>query len=159
MKESQLVAKMKANRGEEHQVWNPDNFYKGYTHEIRRIMDKLDIYERAFLFSVATYVGYDDCCLKFDNGNELTFDKMVEISGMSKGKLSTIIQQLLKKDILYKGKNSKTIQYFVNPWIFCKGNRINKVLKQIFRNYEIQSENGKKWKDLEVENDMPIYTE
>lgn len=148
VKEAQLVAKMKAMREDELQLWDVDSFYKGNVQEIRKTMDKLDIYEKAFLYSIATYIGYEDCCLRFDNGNELTFEKMVEISGISKGKLSTVLQGLIKKDILYKGKNSKTVQYFVNPWLFCKGNRINKVLKRMFRNYEIQSENGTKWKDF-----------
>lgn len=149
MKDSQIISKMKAMEEDGCQNWNLESFYKGNIQEIRKTMDKLDIYERAFLFSIATYIGYEDCCLKFDNGNELTFEKMVEISGISKGKLSTVLQGLIKKDILYKGKNSKTVQYFVNPWLFCKGNRINKVLKRMFRNYEIQSENGTKWKDFE----------
>lgn len=130
------------------EVWTMDSFYKGNIQEIRKTMDKLDLYEKAFLYSIATYVGYDDCCLKYDNGNELTMDKMTEISGISKRKLQDVVQGLIDKDILYKGKNSKTFQYFVNPWLFCKGNRINKVLRTMFKNYKIQVKNGTKWKDL-----------
>lgn len=129
-------------------LWDFKSFFKGNIEEIRRCMEELDTYEKAFLYSIASYVGYDDCCLKFDNGVELTFEKMVEISGISKGKLSSVIQGLIKKDILYKGKNSNTTQYFVNPFIFCKGNRINKVLKRMFGNYRIKSKNNIRWKDL-----------
>lgn len=112
-------------------------------------MKSLNIYEKGFLFSIVPYIGYEDCCLKYDNGIELKFDSLIEISGISKGKLSQVINSLVEKDILYKGKNSNMTQYFVNPWLFCKGNRINKVLKTMFKNYKIQIKNGKEWKELE----------
>lgn len=135
---------------EEYQDWKIDNFYKGNIEELRKNMQKLDVYEKAFLFSVVPYTGYEDCCLKYpENGKELKFDTLVKISGISKGKLSQVINSLVEKDILYKGKNSNMTQYFVNPWLFCKGNRINKVLKTMFKNYKIEIKNGKEWKELE----------
>jgi len=133
----------------EYQKWKIDNFYKGNIEELRKNMKSLDVYEKAFLFSIVPYIGYEDCCLKYDNGIELKFDTLIEISGISKGKLSQVINSLVEKDILYKGKNSNMTQYFVNPWLFCKGNRINKVLKTMFKNYKIQIRNGKEWKELE----------
>ncbi len=128
--------------------WKIEHFYKGHIEEIRQLMKELSTVEKAFLFSIAPYVGYEDCCLKYDNGNELSFDDMVKLTGLSRGTLSNVITGLIKKDIIYRGKNSKSRQYFVNPWIFCKGNRINKVLKTMFRNYKIRVFNGKKWKDV-----------
>jgi len=65
---------------------------------------------------------------------------------MSRGLLYETIKSLAKKDIIYRGKNSKNRQYFVNPWLFCKGNRINKVLKTMFKNYRIKILGGKQWK-------------
>ena len=58
-----------------------------------------------------------------------------------------MINGLIEKDILYKGRNSRNVQYFANPWLFCKGNRINKVLKTMFKNYEIRTMDKTKWKD------------
>jgi len=127
-----------------------EHFYRGNIEEICKVTKTLDVYEKAFLFSIAPYVGYEDCCLKYpSNGIELKFETLVDISGISRSKLSTVIANLVEKDILYKGKNSKTMQYFVNPWLFCKGNRINKVLKTMFKNYQIQVKDGTRWKDLE----------
>lgn len=133
---------------DEFEVWTMDSFYKGNVAEIKVIMKQLNVYEKAFLFSIASYIGYDDCCIKYNNKSDMSFDEMVEISGISKGKLSEVICGLIKKDILYKGKNSNNVQYFVNPWLFCKGNRINKVLKTMFKNYKIQILDNVKWKDL-----------
>ena len=124
-----------------------DYFYKGNIAEIRAIMKELDTYEKAFLYSIAPFISYEDCCLKYDNGKELNFNTLSEISGISKGKLSETIKKLIDKDILYKGKNSKNTQYFVNPWLFCKGNRINKVLKTMFKNYKIRTL-GVRWREL-----------
>lgn len=133
-----------------YQEWKMEHFYRGNIEEICKVMKNLDVYEKAFLFSIAPYVGYEDCCLKYpSNGIELKFETLVDISGISRSKLSTVIASLVEKDILYKGKNSKTTQYFVNPWLFCKGNRINKVLKTMFKNYQIQVKDGTRWKDLE----------
>ena len=111
-------------------------------------MQSLDVYEKAFLFSIVPYTGYEDCCLKHDNGIELRFDTLVEISGISKGKLSQVINSLAEKDILYKGKNSNMTQYFVNPWLFSKGSGINTVLKTMFKNYKVQIRNATEWKNL-----------
>lgn len=127
--------------------WSLDYFYKGNIAEIKAIMKELDTYEKAFLYSIAPFVSYEDCCLKYDNGKELSFNALSEISGISKGKLSETVKSLIDKDILYKGKNSRNVQYFVNPWICSRGNRINKVLKTMFKNYKIRTL-GVRWREL-----------
>jgi len=130
------------------ETWKIESFFKGHINEIELLMLDLNVYEKAFLFSIAVYVGYDDCCIKHTNGRELDFDDLVKISGISRGKLSQVVNTLRKKDIIYKGINSKGLQYFVNPWIYCKGSRINKVLKTMFRNYRIRVMGKKKWGDV-----------
>jgi hypothetical protein len=134
-----------AEKAGDKQEWNLEHFFKGHIPEIRELMKSLSVFERAFLFSIATYVGYEDCCLKYDNGVCLDFEAMVDISGMSRGKTSQVLGDLIKADIIYKGVNSKGIQYFVNPWIYCKGVRINAVLKTMFKNYHIRVLGGKQW--------------
>lgn len=136
-------------RNKQYQEWKIEHFYRGNIEEICKVMKSLDVYEKAFLFAIAPYVGYEDCCLKYpSNGIELKFETLVDISGISRSKLSSVIAGLVEKDIIYKGKNSNNIQYFVNPWLFCKGSRINKVLKTMFKNYSVQIKDGTLWKDL-----------
>lgn len=130
------------------QVWKIEHFYKGHTAELKLVFKELNVYEKAFLFSLAIYTGYDDCCLKHDNGRILSFDDMVEITGISRSKLLETLNKLRKKDIIYKGINSDGIQYFMNPWLFCRGNRINAVLKTMFQNYKVKVMGGVRWKDL-----------
>jgi len=133
---------------ENFQTWKIEHFYKGHTDEIRKLVKELSVHEKAFLFSVAPYVGYDDCCLKFSNGKDITTKHLISITGLNKNKLHETVGNLIEKDIIYKGKNSKNRQFFINPWLFCKGNRINNVLKTMFKNYRVRIYGNTKWKDL-----------
>ena len=135
----------------QYQGWKIEHFYKGHTDEIRKLIKELSASEKAFLFSVAPYVGYDDCCVKYTNGEDITTTDLVDLTGLGKTCLHQTIKSLIKKDILYKGKNSKNRQYFINPWLFCKGKRINKVLKTMFKNYRVRVYGGTKWKDIKID--------
>jgi len=128
--------------------WNIENFYKAHAAELRKVMPDLSIYEKGFILAVASYVGYDDCCIKYPNGNDITSEDLVSLTGLSRSKLFMTIDSLCKKDIIYKGKNSGGRQYFMNPWLFCKGNRINKVLKTMFKNYRVRVLGGIQWKNI-----------
>jgi hypothetical protein len=128
--------------------WRIEHFYKGNLREISKWLQDLSPNEKAILFTISPFVGYEDCCLKQENGDMLTFDFIVKMSGLSRGAVSFSINTLIQKDILYRGKNSKERQYFINPWLFCKGNRINNVLKTMFRNYRIRVCQGVKWGSL-----------
>jgi len=116
-------------------------------------MDDLSQAEKAFLFSVVPCVSYDDCHLQTHDGKDVGTEDLVEITKLSRGLVYETIRTLIQKDILYRGKNSKNRQYFVNPWIFCRGNHINKVLKTMFKNYKIRILGGKAWKDVKEKKD------
>ena len=130
------------------QDWKIEHFYKGHIDEMRKLIQELSMPEKAFLFSIAVYVGYEDCCLKFPNGSDISTKELLELTDLGKTCFHETLKSLIKKDILYKGKNSKSRQYFINPWLFCKGNRINKVLKTMFKNYKIRVCGNIPWKHL-----------
>ena len=128
--------------------WKLKNFYKGNSDELNLLIPELSDRENLFLLRMAQYVGYEDNCLKFGNGQELQIDNFIKITGFGRSTVFKVLNRLEKKDIIYKGSNSKGTQYFINPWLFCKGNRINKVLKTMFKNYRIRSKDNVRWKDL-----------
>ncbi len=129
-------------------AWKIENFYMGNIDELQKWMDDLNTMEKAFLFSIVPYISYEDCCLKYANKSELGTEDLVKVSKLSRGKAYEVINSLKKKDILYKGENSKSRQYFINPWLFCKGQRLNKVLKTMFKNYKIRILDNRKWSDI-----------
>src|SRR5690554_4873492 len=59
------------------QVWRMENFYKGHSGELNKWMQELSVSEKAFLFSVVPYIGYEDCCLKHSNGRPLGTEDLV----------------------------------------------------------------------------------
>lgn len=133
---------------QETQEWNMGHFFKGSVEEVRKILVDLSTCERAFLFSIMAYISYDDCHLGYSNGEDIGTNDLINIGGMGRSTTFEVINSLIKKDILYKGRNSKNRQYFINPWLFCKGHRINKVLRTMFKNYKIRVLNGIQWKNL-----------
>lgn len=129
----------------EYETWTIRHFYKGNTDEIRKLLQDLSQNERAFLFSVVTYIGYNDCCIKHDDGKTMDASDLARITKMGKSLLYATIESLRQKDIVYKGKNSGGMQYFVNPWLFSKGNKIDSVLRTMFKNYKIKVMGNQTW--------------
>lgn len=143
-----ILRKRSIEKLKEVRDWKIEHFYKGNLREIAKWMKDLSTNERAMLFTLTPYMGFDDCCLKKENGEMVTFDFIASISDMGRATVSRTINLLIKKDILYRGKNSKERQYFINPWLFCKGNRINNILQTMFRNYKIRVCQNIKWGNL-----------
>ncbi|HHX60331.1 MAG TPA: hypothetical protein GX707_06290 [Epulopiscium sp.] len=131
-----------------YQKWDLDNFYRANISELTLLLEDLSQTEKAFLFSISPYISFEDCHLKYHNNADMGTEDLVRITKMPRNTVYKTIKSLIDKDVLYKGMNSKTRQYFVNPWIFSKGSRINKVLKTMFGNYEIRILGNKRWKDL-----------
>ena len=125
-----------------------DSFFKGNVEELKLLLPELSTTEKAFLISIAPYVGYSDCCLKHGNNIDMLPVHMEQIVGLSMRSIYSVLESLIKKDIVYKGKNSNGRQYFVNPLLFNKGARHNKVLRTMFKNYKVRSRGSIKWKDI-----------
>ena len=131
--------------------WDVKDFNKINAEELQLIMNELSQLEKTFLFSILPYITFDSNSLQIGKGKkavDVGTEDLIEITGMARSTMYDVIKSLHEKDIIYKGKNSKNMQYYVNPWLFCKGNRINNVLKNMFKNYKIQSRGGVEWKDL-----------
>lgn len=142
------IERRKVNDSSKYMSWDLKHYSKVNTDELRLLLPELSKNERIVLFSLLPYVGYDDCLLKHINGKELNIEGIAKISSLSASTVEKVVESLRHKDILYKGKNSRNVQYFINPWICSRGSKLSKVLKTMFQNYEVQSFGGIKWKDL-----------
>lgn len=143
----QLIKSKKIEESDKYISWDLKHYAKTNTDELRLLLPKLSKNEKIVILSILPYVGYDDCILKYSNGKELNVESISKISGLSISTVEDVVESLRHKDILYKGKNSRNVQYFVNPWICSRGNRINKVLKTMFKNYKIRTL-GVRWREL-----------
>lgn len=128
--------------------WRLPDFNFQNSPELKLVLPELSQNEKSFLLCISVYISYEDCHLQFTNGFDIGTEDLVKITGFSRSVVYELVESLIKKDIIYRGKNSVTRQYFVNPWLFHKGNRVNKVLKTMFKNYRIRTLDNKKWKDL-----------
>lgn len=142
-----IVGEKKIKESDKYMSLRYEDFTITNTGELKLLIPELGKSEKVMLLSILPYVGYEDCLLKYSNGRDLSVENISKISGLSSSTTEDTVNSLRSKDILYKGKNSRNVQYFVNPWVCSRGNRFNKVLKSMFRNYKIRSLN-KKWKDI-----------
>lgn len=113
-----------------------------------KLLNELNAHERSVLFVLQYYVAYESGLIQFPNGNEIGFEDICMLTGYSREKTSTVLSSLIKKDIIYKGKNSRKVQYYMNPWVASKGVIVNPTLKEMFKNYRIRSKDCIPWKDL-----------
>ena len=106
--------------------------------------DELSLNEKAFLISIAPYVGYDNV-LKLSNNKKIGAKDLVSISGLSRASVFRVLNSLDKKCIIKKIKEAKNTIYVVNPWVFHRGLYINDTLKDLFGNYLVRCKGNVPW--------------
>lgn len=127
--------------------WKYKDFCKCNSNELAILNATLSSSERCFLLSILPYVSYDDCKLQYFNRHDLITSDLIAISKLSKNLVYDIINSLIDKCVLYKGSENKKRVYYINPWIFCKGHRISKKLRIMFKDYEIKTKGSIRWED------------
>lgn len=112
---------------------NEDKFCKVFFEELQIILPELTNDEKIFLFSVIPYVSYEDNCLKYTNGKPIATKDLIRLVGISRSQTYETIKSLVNKKLLYKIKNGKTKNYFINPKLFSKGRKINEEVLAMFK--------------------------
>lgn len=117
--------------------------------EGKQIAKELSANEKALLFTLSYYVSYQSGLIRHINGKDLCLNDIVILMGWSRPTTTETLNSLIKKDIIYKGKNGKSIQLFMNPWVASRGVAVNKTLFEMFKNYKVRSLGGKTWEEIE----------
>lgn len=123
------------------------SFVKLNTKEIGFLSKELSKSDFAFLLSLCDFVGFYDNCIKNRRGDPMSIDEIALKLDIPRSTAYRIVNKLIDESILCKAKTSE-FQLFVCPLIFCKGNRANRVLQTMFRNYKVRSFGGVKWEKL-----------
>ena len=120
-----------------------ETFVKVNDFELECIVESLDVYEKAMLMTMLPYVRYD-CSVKKLNGSPIKMKELVKLSKMSQRKAYAVINTLVNKFIVRKIGDV----YYVNPWLFYRGNKIDKELKDMFGDYLVRCKDMTPWKEL-----------
>lgn len=126
------------------------DFMKLYIDIISKLVKELTPTEITFMFSLVPFISYEDCVIRrggHGNGEALNAKQISESLGMDYHKARRLITALEKKGVMghhvtgsLYGDNGKKKVYTVNPYIFFKGNKINRAV------YDYYSKSG--WKDV-----------
>ena len=124
--------------------FKPTRFTNMNDEEILLLALELNINERAFLFSLCPYVGYDNY-LKLHNNKKMTVNDIVFVTGFSQASVYRLLKSLDDKCIIKKIKTAKNTVYVLNPWVFHKGAYINQNLVKVFGDYKIRCKGLASW--------------
>jgi predicted transcriptional regulator len=106
--------------------------------------------EKAFLFDIQPYIGFDSNCIVQDVKEKapipMTQTDLSNALGTSKTKISRVVNALVKKGIISKaesgqeGVNARSYALFLNPNILFCGDKakVNETLKTMFRRPSIK---------------------
>ncbi len=82
---------------------------------------------------IIEYLRYESGLVAYDNGKPLYLEDMAKMANMSIRTAFDAMEKLITKKIIGKFKTGFEIKYYVNPFIFCKGMRIEKTLYSMFK--------------------------
>ena len=77
---------------------------------------------------------YDSGLVSFANGNPLYTEDICRLSNIPPRTVFRGMDKLILKKIIAKNKTGQETKYYMNPFIFCKGTRVNKTLYTMFEN-------------------------
>lgn len=105
---------------------------------------RLTATEFSFAMSFADFICYDDCILRkggHNNGHILTIKELAEDMGVSYDNLRKVVASLVKKGVIGIHKtgsidkpNIMIKAITVNPYIYCRGSKVNKTILGLFEN-------------------------
>lgn len=111
-------------------------FVKIYVDSVREVIPELTSAETFAVMSVISYIDYYSNMLKAVDKTPLNTADISTITGFSEKHTINLMDSLVTKKIFARTRVGRSYQYFANPFIFTKGNRINATLFAMFKNYK-----------------------
>lgn len=104
--------------------------------EIRNFAKGIGATSLAISLVLQTYVSYTSNLVSYDNGKPIMNEDIMEIMGYSNPTITKCMNELVLNKVFARVTVGHYYQYYANPYIFCKGNRINKTLEDMFKSYK-----------------------
>lgn len=131
-------------------------FVKLYTDSLREVIEVLTNTEVMVSMYMVSYIDYYSNMLKRADGLPVSNKDIAVDSGFSEKHITDIMKSLVSKRIFARTEVGRGYQYFANPYIFTKGNRINATLYAMFKNYRKQGNEKAKKNPVEIEGKQAL---
>lgn len=116
------------------EILKDEPYTKIFSRVMFRLASTLTGAELQMTYFLMQYISYASGILMHSNGKPVTRHFIARETGMSERTVDRILQGLKEKQVIGKHVNGRDVHYTVNPWIFMRGNRINRTLYEFFKN-------------------------
>lgn len=111
----------------------PDaKFIKVFIDPLHELKKALTSAELTFLIDLIGYISYESGILQYANGNSLSRSDISDITNVEMRWVDTLLASLIKKQVLGKHRTGKSVCFTANPYLFCRGQKVNKTLKKLY---------------------------
>lgn len=126
-------------------------YVKLYIGNLVKLKKYLTTAEYALAISLAHFVSWEDCVLRYTDRKQshlVTQKELAKMLDMDYANLRRLMSSLIKKGIIGKhqsgqifhgNENDKSIVYTVNPYIYFKGRNINKTVLAFYNERNLQN--------------------
>jgi hypothetical protein len=133
----QQVKKKQDEQVEDKIAWKiGDHFVKLYIDNICAVVNSLTGTEVWIAMLLAQYIKPISNMVAINNNPVNNADIMI-ITGYKEQHVIDLMKSLVNKRIFSKNRVGRSNQYFANPFIFTRGNKINATLYDMFKNYKV----------------------
>lgn len=109
-------------------------YIKAYKRSLFDLAKFLSGTEVQFLHYLLQFLSFESGALKLDTGVFLVRSRMSDETGLSLKTIDRLLKRLKEQQIIGRNSVGREVQYFMNPWLFMRGKRINKTLYEMFKN-------------------------
>ena len=122
------------------------NFVKLFTTELERMVRNkmLNMQKLGFITMLTPYLDYQDNSLKNKNGEYLTQEDIMKITGLKRRAVINMLNDLKKHEIIFdrpQENDKRKKKYYLNPNLFYKGKEIDVKIKEYFNRQKEMKKN------------------
>lgn len=92
----------------------------------------LNLTEMGIIYTLSFHIRYEDNLLYNDNGTPAKKKDLSKILDLAHNAVDKYMASLVDKGVLAKVKVKRSVNYYLNPYIFYRGNRIDDTLLNMF---------------------------
>ncbi|MHB8916546.1 MAG: hypothetical protein ACYC4H_00850 [Desulfocucumaceae bacterium] len=127
-------ARTKEYMGDTVEILPDEAYIKTFTKPLTQLAETLTGPETSLVYYLVQYLSYESGMLKHRNGQPLDRTYISGETGQSERTVDRLLHGLKAKHVVGRNVVGREVQYFLNPWLFMRGKRINKTLHDMFKN-------------------------